>query len=149
MSQSLARNLVHLIFSTKNRVPLIRSELREGLHRYTCAVLRDLECPALVMNSVSDHVHVLFNLHRTRSLSDVAMEIKRASSVWIREQTRHEGGIWQAGFGAFSVSQSAVDAVTEYIKQQEAHHRKRSFQEEFREILIRHEVVFDERYLWD
>ncbi len=103
----------------------------------------------MAMNSVSDHVHVLFNLHRTRSLSDIVRELKRASSVWMKEQTRIDGGIWQAGFGAFSVSQSAVEAVTDYIKQQETHHRHKSFQEEFREFLIRHEVTFDEQHLWD
>ena len=77
------------------------------------------------------------------------MEVKKATSIWVKERAPQNGGIWQAGFGAFSVSQSSVESVSEYIRNQEAHHRSKSFQEEFREFLIRHEVAFDERYLWD
>jgi REP element-mobilizing transposase RayT len=150
MPQSLAKNLIHLVFSTKDRRPLIDDAVRENLHNYAGGILRDLESPALLMNSVSDHIHVLFNLHRTKALSDVVMELKRGTSQWMKEQgPQHASFYWQSGFGAFSVSQSNVKAVEEYIAKQAEHHAVKTFQEEFRDLLKRYEVEFDERYVWD
>ena len=150
MPQSLAKNLIHLVFSTKDRSPSMDDAVRIELHKYAGGILRDLDSPALVMNSVRDHIHVLFNLHRTRALSDVVMELKRGTSKWMKEQgPQHHAFYWQAGFGAFSVSQSKVESVREYIETQAEHHRERTFQDEFRDLLIRHEVEFDERYVWD
>ena len=85
MSQSLTKNLIHLIFSTKNRSPTIHDDIRSDLHEYAAGILRDLNSPSLLMNSVSDHIHVLLNLHKTRSLSDVIMEFKRGTSIWVKE----------------------------------------------------------------
>ena len=150
MTQSLAKNLIHLVFSTKERKPLIRFEIREDLHKFAAGILRDLDSDALVMNSVSDHIHLLFNLHKTKSLSDVIMELKRGTSIWVKQKDpSFRDFYWQAGYGAFSVSQSAVETVKRYIVDQEAHHAKHSFQSEFRKLLNRHEVDFDERYVWD
>ena len=150
MSQSLAKNVIHLVFSTKDRRPLIDDVVRAELHKYSAGILRDLDSPALLMNSVNDHIHVLFNLHRTKALSDVVMELKRGSSKWMKEQgQQYQSFYWQAGFGAFSVSQSNVESVTEYIANQAEHHREQTFQDEFRKLLVRHEVEFDERYVWD
>ena len=151
MSQSLAKNLIHLVFSTKDRQPIIGDDVRSNLHAYAGGILRDLNSPSLLMNSVQDHIHVLFNLHKTKALADVIMEFKRATSIWMKEQDPQKYGAfyWQAGYGAFSVSQSAVETVRQYIANQAQHHSRQTFQDEFRELLRRHEIEFDERYVWD
>jgi putative transposase len=150
MPQSLAKNLIHLIFSTKDRQRWLDPVVRPDLHRYMAGILRQALSPALIINSVPDHVHILLNLHRTRALSDVVMETKRSSSRWLKEQSGQLKLFhWQAGFGAFSIGQSAVEEVRLYIQEQETHHRTVSFQEEFRAFLARYEVEYDERYVWD
>jgi REP element-mobilizing transposase RayT len=150
MPQSLAKNLIHLIFSTKDRQRWLDPGVRPDLHRHMAGILRQALSPALIINSVSDHAHILFNLHRTRALSDVVMETKRGSSRWLKEQSEQLKLFhWQAGFGAFSIGQSAVEEVRLYIQEQETHHRTVSFQEEFRAFLARSEVEYDERYVWD
>ena len=150
MPQSLAKNLIHLIFSTKDRCLLIKDSIRIELHNYAGGILRDLDSPALLMNSVEDHIHILLNLHRTKALSDVVGELKRSTSVWAKEQgPQFNDFYWQAGFGGFSVSQSGVPSVKKYIAGQAEHHKKRSFQDEFREFLQRYEVPYDEKYVWD
>ena len=150
MPQSLAKNLIHLVFSAKDRRPSLDDSVREELHKYAGGILRDFDSQSLLMNSVSDHIHVLLNLHRTKALSDVVMELKRGTSKWMKEQgSQHSNFYWQAGFGAFSVSQSDVKSVEEYIAKQAEHHAKQLFQDEFRAFLRRHEVEFDEKYVWD
>jgi REP element-mobilizing transposase RayT len=150
MPQSLAKNLIHLIFSTKDRERSFDPALRPDLHRYMAAVLRDELCPALIINSVWDHVHILFNLHRTRALSDIVMETKRSSSKWLKTRGPPLKQFhWQAGFGAFSIGQSAVEDVQRYIRDQEKHHTTASFQDELRDFLKRYEIQYDERYVWD
>jgi len=150
MPQSLARLHIHLIFSTKNREPVLRDTVRDSLHRYMAAVLQNLECPPVLINSVADHVHILFELGRTVAVSDAVEQVKKTSSKWIKTQgAEFSLFAWQAGYGAFAVSESNVAAVREYIAGQPAHHRKKSFQEEYRAFLERHRVKFDERYVWD
>lgn len=150
MPQSLAKNLVHLIFSTKNRERWITPAVRPELHRYLAGILRDLDSPALVIGSVADHVHVLFMLSKNRALADVVMEMKRGSSKWIKAQ----GGVfasfhWQNGYGAFSIGESGVAETRQYIEGQEEHHRMKTFQEEFLAFLKRYGMAYDERYVWD
>lgn len=129
---------------------MLEGAVREELHRYACGILSDLESPALAINSVADHVHVLFNLHRTKALADVVMELKRGTSKWIKTKgARFALFQWQNGYGAFSISQSAITDVSNYIRDQAEHHRKVSFQDEFRRLLRRYEIEFDERYVWD
>lgn len=150
MPHSLARLHVHLIFSTKNRAPLLREDVRDPLHRYLAAVLQNLGCAATLVNSVDDHVHILFELSRTAAVSAVVEEIKTSSSKWLKTQgPQYSGFTWQAGYGAFSVSETGVAAVREYIAGQQEHHEKRSFEDEYRSFLERHHPAFDERYLWD
>ena len=150
MPQSLARLHIHLIFSTKNREPLIRDAVRDSLHAYTAVVLQNLGCPAVLINSVEDHVHILFELSRTVAVSQAVEAIKKTSSKWIKTQgTQFATFAWQAGYGAFAVSESNVAAVRDYIAGQQEHHRKKSFQEEYRAFLERHRVAFDERFVWD
>ena len=150
MPQSLARLHVHLVFSTKNREPIITDAVRDSLHAYMATVLHNLGCAPVLINSVEDHTHLLFDLARTVSLSQAVEDVKKASSKWIKTQGRELAGFaWQSGYGAFAVSESNVDAVREYIANQREHHRKKSFQEEYRQFLERHRIAFDERYVWD
>src|SRR5262245_53752422 len=150
MAQSLAMNIVHLIFSTKNREPLLTAQIRPDLHSYIGGILREWDSPAIIMNSVADHMHILFCLSKNHALKKVIEEVKKGSSKWIKTQGREFANFfWQAGYGAFSVSQSNAPAVTKYIERQEAHHRKIGFQDEFRSFLRRYEIDYDERYVWD
>ena len=148
MPQSLARVLVHVIFSTKKREPLIRAGVRPALDAYLTGTLANLHCPSLQTGGTADHVHSLFSLARTRTLAEVVEEVKKSSSRWMkREGVPHFA--WQAGYGAFSVSEPRADVVVRYIAQQEERHRRLTFQEELRQLLERHGVAYDERYVWD
>ena len=150
MPQSLARLHIHLVFSTKNREPLISDAIRDSLHAYMATVLQNLGCAPVIINSVEDHAHLLFDLARTVSISKAVEDIKKASSKWIKTQgSEFAAFAWQSGYGAFAVSESNAEAVREYIANQREHHRKKSFQEEYRQFLERHRIVFDERYVWD
>jgi putative transposase len=150
MPQSLARLHVHLVFSTKHRVPWLQEGFQASLHAYLAAVLKDIGCPAVLINSVEDHVHILFALGRTTSLSKAVEHVKKTSSKWVKTQGQDTVGFaWQAGFGAFSVSESNVVSVRRYIAGQRAHHQIKTFEDEFRALLERHGVTFDERYVWD
>jgi REP element-mobilizing transposase RayT len=150
MPQSLARLHIHLVFSTKNREPIITDAVRDALHAYLATVLQNLGCAPVLINSVEDHAHLLFDLARTVSISLAVEDVKKASSKWIKTQGPEFAGFaWQSGYGAFAVSESNVDAVREYIANQREHHRKKSFQEEYRQFLERHRIAFDERYVWD
>ena len=149
MPQSLANILTHLIFSTKNREPLLTdNDLRQRAHAYLAVVLKDLRCPALIVGGVADHVHILCQLAKTQSVSVVMEHLKASSSKWLKTQGVRTFS-WQRGYGAFSVSQSNVASVVSYIEQQEEHHRTVTFEEEFRLFLKRYRVGFDERYVWD
>jgi putative transposase len=150
MPQSLSRVLIHLVFSTKYREPVLAPAVRVELHPYMAVVLRENGCPSLQVGGVEDHVHLLFALSRTLSIAEVVEIVKTSSSKWLK--TRGPGLAdfhWQNGYGAFSVSSSGAATVTAYIQRQEEHHRKRKFQEEFRSFLRRHKVAWDERYVWD
>ncbi len=150
MPQSLARLNVHLIFSTKNRERYLHDSIRDPLHKYMAVVLQNFGCPASIINSVEDHVHLLFDLGRTRSVSQVVEEVKTTSSKWIKTQDANFAAFaWQAGYGAFAVSESNVFAVREYIVNQREYHHTKTFQAEFRAFLGRHGIAFDERYIGD
>ncbi len=150
MPQSLARLHVHLIFSTKNREPLLHDTVRDSLHRYMATVLQNFNCPSVLINSVEDHVHILFELARTVSVSAAVEEVKKTSSKWIKTRGgEYAAFVWQAGYGAFAVSESNIPAVRKYVASQQEHHRKKSFQEEYRAFLKRHHIAFDEKYVWD
>jgi putative transposase len=150
MPQSLSKNLIHLVFSTKNREPVLTEAVREPLCAYASAVLRDLDSHVIAMSAWHDHVHILLELSKNHSLARIVMEVKRATSKWIKTQGKGFAGFhWQNGYGAFSIGQSGVEEVTKYIANQAEHHRVKSFQEEFRSFLKRYEIEFDERYVWD
>jgi putative transposase len=149
MPQSLALVLVHIIFSTKNRIAFLRApDLRSEVHAYLTATLRGLDCDPLRVGGVEDHVHLLTGVSRKTSLAELVKNLKTSSTRALKEKG-HRHFSWQSGYGAFSVSQSAKESVISYIANQEIHHRKMTFQEEFRAILNKHRVRFDERYVWD
>jgi len=150
MPQSLANVLVHIVFSTKNRAPLIHADIEDSLWRELAAICRTIQCPAHGVGGVSDHVHIVCSLGRTLAFADALREIKADSSKWMKTNgERYAEFAWQSGYGAFSIGQSQLDDVKQYIARQKEHHRKRTFQEEFRELLRRYQVQFDERYVWD
>ena len=150
MPQSLATNLIHFVFSTKHRALLLSDSIRPDFHAYLATIFKNLNSPVFALNFVEDHVHILFSLHRTIALSSVVEDVKKSSSKWLKTQSSDLSTFsWQSGYGAFSVSQSNVDSVKTYIANQAEHHRKITFQEELRTFLTKHQVDFDERYLWD
>ncbi len=151
MPQSLAKILVHAVFSTKDRRPFLRDKsLRDELHRYLGGILTKHDCQPLIVGGVADHVHLLTTLSRTGTAADMVKEVKRGSSLWLKEKTPGLYDFaWQNGYGIFSIGFSQVEAVRNYITGQEEHHRQVSFQDEFRQLLRRYEIEFDERYVWD
>jgi putative transposase len=151
MPQSLARVVLHVVFSTKNRVPFLKDpEVRAGLHAFMAGVLQAIGCEPILIGGVEDHVHILCNLSRTVTIAGLVEEAKKSPSKWMKEQGSGYGDFyWQGGYGAFSVSQSNVEQVRAYIATQEEHHRKVSFQDEFRALCRKHGVEIDERYVWD
>ncbi len=150
MPQSLASVLVHLIFSTKNRQPLMQPEIEPELHPYLATVFRSLDSPTLALNGTEDHLHVLFRLSRKKSMAEVVEEIKTSSSKWIKSKgAAYKNFYWQNGYGAFSIGQSGVEALRKYIARQKEHHRKKTFKDEYRDFLAKYQVEHDERYVWD
>lgn len=150
MSQSLARILVHLVFSTKHRQALLTPELRAELQPYLATVLDDNGCPSLQIGGVADHVHCLFGLSRTLTVAQVVELAKTSTSKWLETKGPAMATFsWQSGYGAFSVSESSANVVIAYIRNQEQHHGKLLFQDEFRALLQRHGIPYDERYVWD
>jgi len=148
MSQSLSRVLVHLVFSTKNREPVITADHRDRLFEYLAGTLNAIKCPAVIVGGMPDHVHLLFVQARTMSLSQIVEEVKKESSKWAKTVV-HPDFYWQNGYGAFSVSPSKAPDVTRYIAEQERHHRERDYQAELRELLRKNGMEWDERYVWD
>lgn len=150
MPQSLSRILIHLVFSTKNRERVLTPDIQKELHPYLAGTLDNIECPSLRVGGVEDHVHLFFGLSRTRTIADVVETVKTSSSKWIKTKGREFAAFhWQSGYGAFSVSQSDADAVVDYIRDQARHHQKMTFQDEYRRLLERYQVAFDEKYVWD
>ena len=150
MPQSLARLNVHLVFSTKYRERVLHDQVRNSLHAYMATVLANTGCSPVLINSVEDHIHILFDLGRTVAVSQAVEEVKKSSSKWIKTTGNEFAKFaWQNGYGAFAVSESNVPAVRRYIADQQEHHRQKSFQDEYRAFLKRHGVAYDERYVWD
>ena len=140
--------LTHVIFSTKDRMPLIPSELKGQLHAYMGGIVREVGGKAYIVNGTTDHVHLLVSLPPALALSDAVRVLKANSSRWMRGEKKAGKFSWQPGYGAFSVSQSNMKAVAAYIEGQEEHHRKFSFRDEFVAFLKKNEIEFDEQFLW-
>ncbi|MDQ7780573.1 MAG: transposase, partial [Planctomycetota bacterium] len=151
MPQSLARIHVHIVFSTKNRGRLLSDrKARNETHAYMASILQSYDSPPVLIGGADDHAHILCALSKNHALAKVIGETKRCSSKWIKTRGREYSLFqWQNGYGAFSVSESMVARVRDYIANQEGHHLKMSFQDEFRGLLRRDGIEFDERYVWD
>lgn len=151
MSQSLVKNLIHLVYSTKQRMKWIPESLQESLWAYQAGIFRTWESPALIIGGIDDHVHALFSLSKNHALKTLVEEVKKGSSKWMKtsEGAGNKDFSWQGGYGAFSVSQSNEPEVNGYIKNQAEHHRAMTFQEELRLLYRKHGIEFNERYLWD
>jgi REP element-mobilizing transposase RayT len=137
-----------MVFSTKNREPFLTVALRPRVFEYLSGSLKAIECPSIAVGGLADHVHLLFGLARTLPISKVAEEVKKESSKWAKGVVSPQFS-WQNGYGAFSVSPSNGPQVQAYIAKQEEHHHTRTFQDEFRALLRRNGVDWDERYVWE
>jgi putative transposase len=151
MAQSLSKIYVHLVFSTKHRYPFLRdADLRERMHAYIGGILRGLDSHGLRVGGMSDHIHVLMQLPKNRALADVVGELKRNSSKWVKVATSDMSKFaWQNGYAAFSVGESGVEGVRDYILRQEEHHHRISYQDEVRALLLEFRMEYDEGFLWD
>ena len=150
MAQSLSRILLHVVFSTKNRKPFIDSSIEKEVHSYLATVCKAYKCDAYKIGGVEDHDHMFISLHRTVTTSFLVEQIKKKSSKWIKTKANEYSDFsWQRGFGAFSISVSHGDALNHYIETQREHHKKVSFQDEFRNLLGKYQVSVDEKYVWD
>jgi REP element-mobilizing transposase RayT len=145
MAHTYTNLLTHALFSTKDRQPLIRPEMKSDLYAYMGGIIKNLRGKPVLINGPKDHVHLLFVLPASLSLADFMEKLKANSSKWAKDRVR--GFAWQAGYAAFSVSQSKLDEVKAYIAQQEGHHRRRTYQEEVVALLKRHGVEFDQRFV--
>jgi putative transposase len=150
MGQSLVQNYLHIVFSTKHRQPLIHAPVESELHSYLGGICNKLECYVLKVGGYTDHVHILCKLSKKIALMKLMEELKGHSSKWIKTKgAGYENFYWQDGYGAFSVKGSEVDRVIAYIANQHQHHSKKKFQDEYRSILKKFKVEYDERYVWD
>jgi len=150
MPQSLSQIIIHIVFSTKDRHPWLDAAIRPRMHAYLATICRDCGCEAYRVGGVEDHVHIAARLARTISQSDLLEKIKKVSSAWIKTQgPEYRSFFWQGGYGDFSIGYSQLDDLLRYIDNQEAHHKSKTFQEEYRELLRKYNVEFDERYVWD
>jgi REP element-mobilizing transposase RayT len=148
--QSLSYLLTHIVFSTKDRVPVLNAAVRPALHAYLATVARNADCECFRAGGVADHVHLAIRLSRTLTMAKLVEELKTSSSKWLKTQTPELAIFaWQRGYGAFSVGPSDLDALLLYIDNQEEHHRTRTFQDEYRAFLTKYGIEYDERYVWD
>ncbi len=149
MGQSHAKNYVHLVFSTKNRQPLIREEIEKELFSYLGGISNRLECKVIKVGGYVDHIHILCLLSRKIALMKLVEELKSHSSKWIKTKGEaYSNFYWQDGYGAFSVNPTEIHVVFNYISNQKEHHRNRNFQNEYIAFLEKYEVDYDERYVW-
>lgn len=150
MAHTFTNLLTHVIFSTKDRVPIIKPELKPNLHAYMGGIIRELKGKAVTIDGTTDHVHLLLWVPPTLSISETLGVLKSNSSKWVNDERRQRSAFaWQTGYGAFSVSHSNSPAVVRYIRTQEEHHKKVSFQEEFVSYLKKNGIPYDARYIWE
>lgn len=148
MGHTYCSSLYHCVFSTRDRRKLIASKLQPDLWAYMGGIAREHEMKALIIGGTDDHVHLLLSLPSTKPIAKAMQEIKSSSSKWMREQCRVKDFAWQEGYGAFSISQSLISVTLQYIANQQEHHKKHDYQEEFLAILKKHQIEYDPRYVW-
>ena len=149
MPQSIHVLFAHIVFSTKERRPWLSDEIRPRLFAYLATTLRDLGCNDVLVNGYTDHVHILCNLSKTNPTAKIIEITKKESSKWIKKEfTQLNTFHWQNGYGLFSVSRSHIEAVRQYVSDQENHHKEISYQDELRRLLERNGMEINEKYLW-
>ncbi len=150
MPQSLSLLLIHVIFSVKDRAPMLGVTIRPALHAYLATVARNADCECYRVGGVADHVHLAVRQSRTVTVAKLVEVLKTSSSKWLKSQSPDLTGFsWQRGYGVFSVGPANLDDLRLYIDNQEEHHRTRTFQEEYRNFLTKYGIEYDERYVWD
>ena len=150
MGQSLVKYYIHIIFSTKQRVPLIHPPVEIELYSYLGGICKEMECFPIKIGGHTDHIHILCLLSKKIALMDLLEEVKSHSSKWMKTKgTELNNFYWQNGYGAFSVNPSEIDKVITYIENQKEHHKKKTFQDEYRAFLKKYKVEYDEKYVWD
>ena len=150
MSQSLTKLYAHLIFSTKNRQPYLDEDIRPRVHGYLATIIRDLESPWVVVGGVADHVHILFDMGKLHAPVEFVEKVKRESSKFVKTLgDKYKEFYWQRGYGMFSVGPANRDEAEGYVRNQEEHHRTKTYQEEFRGFLDRYGIAYDEGHVWD
>lgn len=150
MAQTLVSLLVHVVFSTKNRVDMITSDIEQGLFNFMAGTLKNKESRLLAANGTANHVHLLISQSKNISLSLLIQELKKSTSKWIKAQNiKYRDFHWQDGYGAFSIGESNVPALKQYIARQKDKHRKKSFESELMEFLKKYEIEYNEKYIWD
>ena len=150
MGQSLVKNYIHIVFSTKHRQHLIHQSVETELYSYLGGICNNLGCQVIKVGGFTDHIHILCLLSKKITLVKLLEELKSNSSKWIKTKGEaYTNFYWQDGYGAFSVNPSEVEIVINYIVKQKEHHSKKTFQDEYKAFLKKYEVEFDERYVWD
>ena len=150
MAQSLSNILLHIVFSTKNRRPWIDTSIERELFKYLATACNTLDCPSHGIGGADDHIHIACSLSRTVTVSKLVQELKQDSSKWIKTKGERLADFsWQNGYGAFSIGQSQLADLRGYIATQREHHRRISYQDEYRRICEKYGVPIDERYVWD
>lgn len=150
MPQSLVKLPIHLVFSTKNRIPYLADHHQSELHKYLHGICRAKSCPAIQINGIADHVHILCCLNSSTCVADLVRDLKSSSSKWIHLRFQEMRDFqWQNGYGAFAVSESHIMRVKHYIADQKNHHKRVLFKDEFRKLCQEANMVIDERYVWE
>jgi REP element-mobilizing transposase RayT len=150
MGQTLVKNYIHIVFSTKYRQPLIHQTEEHELYSYLGGICNKLGCQVIKVGGYTDHIHILCMLSKKITLMKLLEELKSHSSKWIKTKGEaYTNFYWQDGYGAFSVNPGEVEIVTNYITNQKEHHRKKTFQDEYKVFLKKYDVTYDERYVWD
>jgi REP element-mobilizing transposase RayT len=150
VAHTYTKLLYHVVFSTKERAPFIDAEVASDLHAYYGGIVRELKGEAVIVGGAADHLHALLRLPPSLSISEAMRVVKANTSLWVHQtRPRLSAFAWQTGYAAFTVSRSGAHAVAHYIATQEEHHRRMSYQDELRELLRRHDIDYDEAYLWD
>lgn len=148
MPQSLTKLYVHIVFSTKERLPLLADVNKSELHNFISKIFIEHDSQVIKINNMSDHIHILINQSKKHDISTLIKHVKQSSSKWLKTKTNSRFS-WQRGYSAFSISQSNLDVVTQYIENQEEHHRNFSYQDELRKLLKAYDIEHNEEYLWD
>jgi putative transposase len=149
MPQSLFKVLIHIVFSTKNRDDLILPEIENELFKYFHGVIENNGAKLIIANGTANHVHLLVSFGKKIDIPELVGDIKRDSSKWVKREKGINNFYWQKGYGAFSIGQSQVEMTRKYIENQKAHHTKQDFKDEYRALLKKYEIDYDERYVWD